>query len=81
MMHETCIEFIRKNIEESTASHIVMVTHHLLTSHVVASQHMDAVLNSVFASEYGELIANSRIDVWIYEHSHTNIDTVLGGPV
>lgn len=37
------------------------------------------MLNSVFASEYGELIADSRIDVWIYGHSHTNIDTVIGG--
>ena len=37
------------------------------------------MLNSVFASEYGELIADSRIDAWIYGHSHTNIDTVIGG--
>ena len=36
-------------------------------------------MNSVFASEYGELIADSRIDAWIYGHSHTNIDTVIGG--
>lgn len=33
----------------------------------------------VFYKEYGELIADSRIDVWIYGHSHTNIDTVIGG--
>lgn len=37
------------------------------------------MLNSVFASEYGELIADSRIDTWIYGHSHTNIDTMIGG--
>jgi hypothetical protein len=34
--------------------------------------------NSAFASEYGELIANIRIDAWIYGHSHTNIDTMIG---
>lgn len=28
-MHETCIDFIRKSVEESTAGHIVVVTHHL----------------------------------------------------
>jgi len=33
----------------------------------------------VFYKEYGELIADSRIDAWIYGHSHTNIDTVIGG--
>jgi len=33
----------------------------------------------VFYKEYGELIADSRIDAWIYGHSHTNIDTMIGG--
>ena len=36
------------------------------------------MLNSAFASEYGDLIADSRIDAWIYGHSHTNIDTEIG---
>ena len=26
----------------------------------------------------GDFIADSRIDVWIYGHSHTNIDIVIG---
>lgn len=79
LMHETCIGFIRKSIEESTAAHIVVVTHHLPTLQVVASYHRGSVLNSAFASEYGDLIADSRIDAWIYGHSHTNIDTEIGG--
>ena len=37
------------------------------------------MLNSAFASEYGDLIADSRIDAWIYGHSHTNIDTEIAG--
>lgn len=37
------------------------------------------MLNSAFASEYGDLIADSRIDAWIYGHSRTNIDTEIGG--
>ena len=40
---------------------------------------MNSVLNSAFASEYGDLIAGIRIDAWIYWHSHTNIDTEIGG--
>lgn len=78
-MHEACINFIRESIEESTAAHIVVVTHHLPTFRVVAPQHMDSVLNSAYASEYGDLIAGSRIDAWVYGHSHTNIDTEIGG--
>ena len=33
----------------------------------------------MFYKEYGDLIADSRIDAWIYGHSHTNIDIVIGG--
>ena len=78
-MHEICIGFIRKNIEESTANHIVVGTHHLPTLQVVAAHHRGSVLNNAFASDYDNLIANSRIDAWIYGHSHTNIDTEIGG--
>ncbi len=78
-MHETCINFIRKNLEESTEAHIVVITHHLPTYRVVAPQHMDSVLDSAFASEYGDLIADSRVDAWIYGHLHTNIDAEIGG--
>lgn len=46
---------------------------------MVAQYHRGSVLNSAFASEYGDLIADSRIDAWIYGHSHTNIDTEIGG--
>lgn len=31
-----------------------------------------------FVGKYGDLIANSRIDTWIYGHSDTSIDTVIG---
>lgn len=41
---------------------------------VVAPQHMDSLLNSAFVSEYGDLIAGSRIDARIYEHLYTSID-------
>ena len=58
-MHEISIDFIRKNIEESTANHIVVVTHHLPTLQVVAAHHRGSVLNNAFASDYDNLIANS----------------------
>ena len=56
----------------------MVVTHHLPTLEVVASQHKGSLLNSAFASELGNFIADSRIDVWIYGHSHSNIDTTIG---
>ena len=76
--HEKCLKFLKQAVEESTAKHIVVVTHHLPTLAVVAPQHKGSVLNGAFATELGNFIADSRIDVWIYGHSHTNIDTMIG---
>ena len=76
--HEKCLTYLKQAVKESTAKHIVVVTHHLPTLSVVAAQHMGSVLNGAFATELGNFIADSRIDVWIYGHSHTNIDTTIG---
>ena len=78
-MHRFCLDFIKKSVSESTAKKIVVVTHHLPTRQVVAPQHKGSPINSAFTTELGDFIADSRIDCWIYGHSHTNIDTQIGG--
>ena len=66
-------------VSESTAKKIVVVAHHLPTLQVVAPQHKGSPINSAFATELGDFIADGRIDCWIYGHSHTNINTQIGG--
>ena len=78
-MHRFCLDFIKKSVSESTAKKIVVVTHHLPTRHVVAPQHKGSPINSAFVTELGDFIADSRIDCWIYGHSHTNIDAQIDG--
>ena len=76
--HEKCQDFIKRSVAESTAEHIVVVTHHLPTMAVVAPEHKSSLLNSAFATELGNFIADSRIDAWIFGHSHANIDATIG---
>ena len=76
--HEKCLDFIKQSVAESTAEHIVVVTHHLPTMAVVAPEHKGNLLNSAFATELGDFIADSRIDAWIFGHSHANIDVTIG---
>ena len=45
---------------------------------VVAPEHKNSLINSAFATELGGYIADSRIDAWIFGHSHTNIGTIIG---
>ena len=77
-LHDYCLGFIKKAVAESTASHIVVATHHLPTTLVVAPWHHNSPLSSAFATELGDYIAGSNIDVWIYGHSHTNFDAKIG---
>ena len=72
------MSFIKQSVAESTAEHIVVVTHHLPSLAVVAPQHKDSLLNSAFATELGDFIADSRIDVWIFGHSHANEEATIG---
>ncbi len=76
--HARCLSFIRKSVAESTAEHIVVVTHHLPTMAVVAPEHKGSLLNSAFATELGDFIADSRIDAWIFGHSHANEEAIIG---
>ena len=77
--HELCKQFIMESVAQSKADYIVVVTHHVPTSLAVAPQHVGSPLNSAFTVEMGDFIADSRIDYWIYGHSHTNIDAEIDG--
>lgn len=77
--HRRCLAFIKRSVAESDAEHIVVVTHHLPTMAVVAPQHQESRLNSAFATELREFISESRIDAWIFGHSHANAEAVIGG--
>lgn len=77
-MHQCCLDFIVKSVKNSTAANVVVVTHHLPSFEVVASQFRHSNINSAFATELGNFISYSRIDAWIYGHSHTNIDIEIG---
>ncbi len=76
--HEKCLTFIKEAVEASDAKNIVVVTHHLPSYTVVDPCYRGDSLNSAFATELGEYIADSRINVWIFGHSHSNINAQLG---
>lgn len=76
--HQKCIAFIKQAVEQSRADKIVVVTHHLPTFAVIDPRFKGDVLNSAFATELGNWIATTRINAWIFGHSHANIDTVIG---
>ena len=76
--HDKSVAFIKRSVAESTAEHIVVVTHHLPSLAVVAPKHKGSLIGSAFVAELGDFIADSGIDAWIFGHSHASIEVQIG---
>lgn len=77
-LHEISLGFLQKAVAESDAGNIVVVSHHVPSMAAVSKQHKLSPINAGFATELGDWIASTRINYWIYEHSHETIDTQIG---
>jgi predicted phosphodiesterase len=78
MEHDNCFYFIKKSVEESTAKHKIVVTHHVPSFQLCAPEFEGSELNGAFTVEHEDYIKDSGINYWIYGHSHRNIDKVIG---
>lgn len=76
--HERCFAFIQQAISSSDAKKIIVLTHHVPTQLCTAAEFQNSTINGAFTVELGEYIASSRIDYWIYGHSHRNIKAQIG---
>ena len=77
-LHERDLAFIKKAVAESKAAHKVVVTHHVPSSLLVAPEFKNSSLESGFTVDLTDYIASSDIDLWVYGHSHRNIERIIG---
>ena len=71
-LHTDSLEFLADALQESTAPHKIVLTHHVPTLMNYPPKYKGDVLNEAFASELHDLIEVSRADYWIYGHTHYN---------
>ncbi len=76
--HDYCFRFIQDEVLNSTAEHIVVVTHHVPSFQLSSPDFARSKINGAFTVELAPYIENSPIKYWIYGHSHRNIDKVIG---
>lgn len=76
--HNQCLNFLQKSVEESKASKIVVVTHHLPSFQCFVRRPMMSMINFAYATNLEEFIENSRINLWIHGHNHENKDVTIG---
>lgn len=78
LLHERDLSFIKNAVADSDAEHKVVVTHHVPSQLCVAPEFKNSSLGAGFTVDLTDYIKKSGVDVWIYGHSHRNIDTVIG---
>lgn len=76
--HERCRLFIEKSVATSKAKNVIVATHHVPSFALMADEFKGSSINGAFTVELGNYIANSRINYWIYGHSHRNINKTIG---
>lgn len=76
--HKRCLSFVKDAVKKSTASKIIVLTHHVPTMLCTAEEFKGSIINGAFTVALGDYILDSDIDYWIYGHSHRNIDTQIG---
>lgn len=76
--HDRCFQFIQNAVSESSAKHIIVVTHHVPSFQLASPDFAGSKINGAFTVELEQYIESSPIEYWIYGHSHRNIDRVIG---
>lgn len=76
--HNHCMNFIKNSVKKSSAENIVIATHHLPSYDLVPDEFKDSLIGGAFASEHKRFIGKSRINHWLYGHSHRNVNETIG---
>jgi hypothetical protein len=76
--HDRCFRFLDESIKRSTAQNIIVVSHHVPSYKLGASEFKGSRINGAFTVELGDYIASNPINYWIYGHSHRNINHQIG---
>lgn len=76
--HFRCFHFLNDSVKQSTAKHIVVISHHVPARTLMAPEFLNSDLNGAFMVDLTDYIQAGPIDYWIYGHSHRNIDGMIG---
>lgn len=76
--HYRCKQFMEDSMTACKAQNIIVASHHVPSYELIPDEFKGSAINGAFAVEFGDFIADSRINYWIYGHSHRNISKTIG---
>ena len=76
-LHRESLAYIKARLDEAFDGPLVVVTHHAPSSRSVEKRYEKDLLSPCFASNLDELIAGSKVNLWVHGHTHTAFDYVI----
>ncbi len=77
-LHFASLKWLKQQLELPFVGHTVVVTHHSPSAKAFNPKFQSDLLSAAFASNLEPLIESSKIDLWIYGHTHHNADFTHG---
>lgn len=78
MEHDLCMRFLKTSVTACVDKEIVVMSHHVPFMLLMSNDEGKNGLEGAYAVELKEYIVQSPVKYWIYGHSRTNIDAVIG---
>ena len=77
-LHKESVSWLKNQFNETDPAKTIVVTHHAPSFRSEPPFHADSPLAGAFASRLDDLIASSRVPLWIHGHTHFNVDYKIG---
>jgi len=74
--HQEAVTFLKRTVKENGKRRQIVVSHHVPTALCMAEEFKNSRINGAFVAELHDFIFDSKIDYWIYGHSHRNIPEI-----
>ena len=75
--HLRAVDFLKKSVKTENNHKRVVVSHHVPTALCMADEFKNSRINGAFVAELHDFIYDTRIDYWIYGHSHRNMPEIV----
>lgn len=75
--HESEKRWLEDQLEKRYQGKTIVVTHHAPHPISIPSKFPDSPIGPAFYSDLEDLIVKYDIDLWIYGHTHSNLDDVV----
>jgi len=78
VMHNQSVAWLRRRLADCDSARTIVLTHHAPSLRCEPSFYEKSPLSGAFASNLDDLVANSRVPLWIHGHTHYNVDYRIG---